>query len=383
MHIDLYGGFGEKGRTCLGVSAGGYRMLLDAGVKTSARGTRDYYPALTQEKLAALDAIVITHAHEDHVAALGWCIARGFRGRILMTAETRREADASIAAYGSAEEHALAKVCMAEALPLGGDALRLGPFNVFTGRSGHMAGSVWLAVDDGRTRLAYCGDMVAASPVFATDPIPAADAIVFDASYGDDDTPFAARGAAIHAWLAAHPQGCVLPTPLYGRSAELCAIVDGPLALAPGMRAALATQRDGEAWLKPGIAAALSARLSAGLDWQPGAPLPRAALLCADGMGLSGPSQAILAAAARARHPTLFTGHLPEGSPGAAMARDGLADWIRLPTHPTLGENVALVASLKAKRAIGHSCDAAMLARLAAHIPALDATLATGDALDL
>jgi hypothetical protein len=65
------------------------------------------------------------------------------------------------------------------------------------------------------------------------------------------------------------------------------------------------------------------------------------------------------------------------------MARDGLAGWIRLPTHPTRGENVALVAASKATRAIGHSCDAAMLVRLAAHIPALDATLATGDALEL
>ena len=36
MRLDLYGGFGEKGRTCLGVESGGYRLLLDAGVKISA-----------------------------------------------------------------------------------------------------------------------------------------------------------------------------------------------------------------------------------------------------------------------------------------------------------------------------------------------------------
>jgi predicted metal-dependent RNase len=44
MRLHLYGGFGEKGRTCLGVEVDGYRLLLDAGVKTSARGA-DYYPA--------------------------------------------------------------------------------------------------------------------------------------------------------------------------------------------------------------------------------------------------------------------------------------------------------------------------------------------------
>ncbi len=88
MRLHLYGGFGEKGRTCLGVEVGGYRLLLDAGVKTSARGA-DYYPAITADELSATDAIVITHAHEDHVAALGWCIAGGFRGRMLMTAGDR------------------------------------------------------------------------------------------------------------------------------------------------------------------------------------------------------------------------------------------------------------------------------------------------------
>ena len=78
MRLDLYGGFGEKGRTCLGVESAGFRVLLDAGVKTSAVGSPDYYPAIGPEELRSTDAIVLTHAHEDHVAALGWCLARRF-----------------------------------------------------------------------------------------------------------------------------------------------------------------------------------------------------------------------------------------------------------------------------------------------------------------
>ena len=50
----LYGGFGEKGRTCLGVESAGYRVLLDAGVKTSARGGGDdYYPAISPPRSRA------------------------------------------------------------------------------------------------------------------------------------------------------------------------------------------------------------------------------------------------------------------------------------------------------------------------------------------
>ena len=90
MRIALYGGFAEKGRTCVGVESAGYRVLLDAGVMTSARGCADYHPAIGVEALRAQHAIVLTHAHEDHVAALGFCLAHGFRGRIFMTPETAR-----------------------------------------------------------------------------------------------------------------------------------------------------------------------------------------------------------------------------------------------------------------------------------------------------
>jgi hypothetical protein len=105
--------------------------------------------------------------------------------------------------------------------------------------------------------------------------------------------------------------------------------------------------------------------------------------LCHDGMGISGPSRGILAQARAARHPTLFTGHLPAGSPGERMLADGHAQWIRLPTHPTLSENIALASAAGARIVLGHSCDTAMLARLARRIRGLRADLATGDSFDL
>lgn len=383
MRLVLRGGFGEKGRTCLEVESRGYRLLLDAGVKTSARGGADYYPAIAADALHAIDAIVATHAHEDHVAALGWCIASGFDGRILMTAETRDEASVSAGDYAEPAHAERARNATIERLPLGDDAVQLGPLHISTGRSGHVAGGVWCRIDDGRATLVYCSDVAPGSPVFAMDPIPRCDAIVLDASYGDDDVAAAGRAAQIVGWIDAHTNGCVLATPLYGRSAELLAIVAGPLALAPGMRDALCTQIDRRTWLVEGVAEQLAARLAAAADWRDGTALPRAALLCHDGMGISGPSRGILAQARAARHPTLFTGHLPAGSPGERMLADGHAQWIRLPTHPTLSENIALASAAGARIVLGHSCDTAMLARLARRIRGLRADLATGDSLDL
>jgi Cft2 family RNA processing exonuclease len=383
MRLDLYGGFGEKGRTCLGVESGGYRLLLDAGVKISARGTDDYYPAIPAAALRSIDAIAVTHGHEDHVAALGWLISQGFDGRIFMTAETQSEAGISLASYALPEHLELFRRAAVERLPIGVDALRLGPLRISTGRSGHIAGGVWCRIDDGRVSFDYCGDVVPASPVFEMDRLPRSHAIAIDASYGDDDVPARARAAEIVEWIAARPDGCVLPTPLYGRSAELLAIVPGPMALAPGMRDALRAQIEGSGWLVDGIAQRMMERLDAAIDWRDGDALPRAALLCHDGMGIGGPSRAILADAAARGWATLFTGHLPSNSPGERMVAEGRAAWIRLPTHPTLTENVAIAAASDANIVLGHSCDRALLARLTQHMPRLRADLSTGDCVDL
>jgi uncharacterized protein len=383
MRLTLFGGFGEKGRTSLGVASDGYRLLLDAGVKTSARGSADYYPAIDAGTLRDVDAIVVTHAHEDHVAALGWCLANGLHGRILMTEETGQELATLLDDYTEPAHAARVRSARIERLPVGGDALRLGPLRIVTGRSGHVAGGVWCAVDDGRAQFVYCGDVAPTSPVFAMDPLPACPFVVVDASYGDDATPASRRATDIASWITARPRGCVLPTPLYGRSAELLAIVPGPLALAPGMREALHAQLAAAGWLVDGAAASLVARLAQARDWHAGDPLPRATLLCHDGMGIGGTSPAILDAARAIAQPTLFTGHLPAGSSGERMVADGHAAWIRLPTHPTLPDNVALVKTTGASTVIGHSCDHATLARLARHLPMLRTDVATGDTIDV
>jgi hypothetical protein len=381
MRLHLYGGFGEKGRTCVGVETNGYRLLLDAGVNTSARGP-GYYPAISAEELRATDALVITHAHEDHVAALGWCVAGGFRGRLLMTRETAHEADQFLDAYADVAHRRAARDFAREVLAVD-SPVTLGPLQLVAGRSGHVAGGVWCAVGDGGRTLVYCSDVVPASPVFAMDPMPRCDAIVLDASYGDDDVPAQDRAQAVRDWVLARPQGCILPTPLSGRSAELLAIVPGPVALCEGMREALQAQMADPAWLAGASAERLAQRLARASDWQRGSPLPRAALVCHDGMGIAGPSREILAIAAAQGHPVLFTGHLPADSPGEHMHAAGQAAWLRLPTHPTLAENIAIAAASVAATVIGHSCDHATLKRLQRHIPLLRAEVATGDRLEV
>jgi len=70
MRLVLHGGFAEKGPTCAGVEAEGYRLLLDAGVKTSPPW-RDYYPAVSEAALRATDAIDASCGDDDVRAADG------------------------------------------------------------------------------------------------------------------------------------------------------------------------------------------------------------------------------------------------------------------------------------------------------------------------
>lgn len=361
MKTIAYGGFGEKGRTSIALEHSGFSLLLDCGVNTSDRAT--YYPAITPDELAACDAMLITHAHEDHVGAVGWAIANGFRGRLLMTRETRAEATAIWEAYSSDTECRLASAYLCEEVPLRRE-ISIGPFRVETGRSGHIVGGVWCHVTAAGRSALYCGDIVSGSPVFAFDTLPRADLVMLDASYGEDNVSSARRFAAIVDYLS-RTQGCVLPTPLIGRSLEMLALIERPLALAPGMRAALMRQLGEGEWLREGVSGLLHQRLDHAIDWLPDQPWPGRPILCHDGMGLSGPSAEILARAGHEDYPVLFTGHVPKGSPGDRLMKSGHAHWLRFPTHPTLSENRAIARTSGAGRVLAHSCAAEILPILA------------------
>ncbi|WP_136620422.1 MULTISPECIES: MBL fold metallo-hydrolase [Mesorhizobium] len=377
MMLDLFGGFGEKGRTSLAVSSGNDRILLDIGIKVGASGA-DYYPALNGS-IADIDALFVSHAHEDHVGALSWLLSRGYGGPIFMTAETRDEAPATLAGY--ADPRDLRQFPFPEdriTLFEPGDTLTSGNLAIRTGRSGHVVGGVWFAVDDGESRVAYSADVVPDSNVFVMDTIPRCDLLVLDASYGADSVPGTARARQISEWVASHSDGCLLPTPLSGRSLELIAALPGPFAIHAGMRDSLNAQISAAASLLPGVSELLLARLQGAADWTDADPLPSMPLLADDGMGEAGPSSRLLPRADQAGFPVLLTGHLPSGSAGDLLHKAGRADWVRMPTHPTLSGNVDIWEKAGRPAALGHSCAAELLGDLQSRIPSLRTQCRTG-----
>lgn len=382
MKINLYGGFGEKGRLGVGITTSGIKLLLDIGIKVGATG-RDYYPLIEADAIAELDAVLISHAHEDHVGGLLWLLEQGFQGRILMTAETLAETGQTLKNY--AEQQHLDRIALPDErieLFKAGDVLTLGDTAIATGRSGHVAGGVWFCVEGEGRKVLYSGDVVPDSPVLEMDAFPQCDLLLLDASYGADAVSGETRARQIREWIMQNRDGCLLPTPLSGRSLELMALMPVQFAIHGDMRAALAEQISVGGAMRDGVAERLKQLLHQAQDWREDQALPRCPLLTFDGMGRAGPSAYAMNRALKTGWPVLLTGHVPEDTPASEMLRDELADWIRLPTHPTLNGMVSLWEQAGKPEVFGHSCSEQLLSDLAEHIPSVITHSKTGDVIE-
>jgi len=84
------GSFGEVGRSAILVDTGESRVLLDAGVAPESLGPQAFpYLDAPEFRIDELDAVVISHAHLDHVGILPLLFKYGFRGPVYMTLPTR------------------------------------------------------------------------------------------------------------------------------------------------------------------------------------------------------------------------------------------------------------------------------------------------------
>jgi hypothetical protein len=84
------GSFCEVGRSAILVDTGESRVLLDAGISPSASGVEALPYFNTPEfRLEDLDAVIISHAHVDHMAAVPILYKYGYRGPVFITPPTR------------------------------------------------------------------------------------------------------------------------------------------------------------------------------------------------------------------------------------------------------------------------------------------------------
>jgi metallo-beta-lactamase family protein len=193
----------------------GTRLLIDCGQFQGPKSLRSKNWESFPVDPASLDAVVLTHAHIDHSGFLPALARDGFAGTVWSTPATKSLCELMLPDSARLQEeeayYANKKRSSSHdpALPLytTGDAERVleefatahfgEPFSPVDGltvrfsRVGHILGAAAVHVSDGTTSVVFTGDVGRPNDVVmrAPDPLPAADYIITEATYGDRDHP--------------------------------------------------------------------------------------------------------------------------------------------------------------------------------------------------
>ena len=202
----------------------GRRVLIDCGLFQGLKDLRARNWEPFPVPPASIDAVVLTHAHLDHVGYLPRLIAQGYQGRVFCTAGTLelaglvlpdsgriQEEDARQANrhHYSKHEPALplydetdAQRALTHLQPVGYDReLEILPdVTIELRQAGHLLGSasVVMRLSGGR-RVQFGGDLGRYDRPVLPDPAPAveADVMLVESTYGDRDHPVDDRGEAL------------------------------------------------------------------------------------------------------------------------------------------------------------------------------------------
>ena len=249
--LTTLGGGREIGANCHHLDLGGTGLLLDAGMHPKKRGT-DALPDFDQAA-GEVDAILISHAHLDHVGALPVALKRFPRSRLYMTGPTallatrmlrnsvavnRQRSGAPLFSHQEVEwvEQVMITCEMDQEMALdgpGGQRVRLRFLN-----AGHLLGAAGVLVQCGRRRLFYTGDTCATPQhicAAASYPRPGVDLLVLESTHGADDeasstSTFAQAADQLGRFIrqVADRGGSVLiPVFAMGRAQEILGVLHG------------------------------------------------------------------------------------------------------------------------------------------------------------
>ncbi|HIP85291.1 MAG TPA: beta-CASP ribonuclease aCPSF1 [Pyrodictium sp.] len=203
VRITALGGFMEVGRSAILVETPESRVLLDVGINPAVVGTYDMYPRLDidQLKLDELDAVIVTHAHLDHMGLVPYLFKYGYKGPVYATKPTRdlmvlSQLDLLDIIQRSGKtppytQHEVKKMVL-HTIPLDyGEVTDIAPDIKLTFyNAGHILGSaiVHLHIGEGLHNIVYTGDFKYGKTRLldkAHDSFPRVETLIMESTYGD------------------------------------------------------------------------------------------------------------------------------------------------------------------------------------------------------
>jgi len=191
------------------------KILVDCGLEQGAdfSGAEMYGPFPYDVK--TIDALVVTHAHLDHIGRIPRLVRDGFSGKIYMTPPTRDLAELilrdSVDILGEEavrrgiaplyeEKDVDAASSLVETLDYHTEKEVASGLSIYLRNTGHILGSASIQIKDGEDKaVALTGDIGnSPSPLLPNwEPVPGADALVMESTYGDRIHPPQQRRAEI------------------------------------------------------------------------------------------------------------------------------------------------------------------------------------------
>jgi metallo-beta-lactamase family protein len=203
LKLSFYGGAGKVTGSNFLITGAKGKILVDCGVEQGADvSVAEMYGPFPYD-VKSIDALVVTHAHLDHVGRIPKLVKDGFKGKIYMTPPTRdlaelilRDSVDILASDASRQGRPAlyegkdvdAAFALVETLDYHVEKEVVPGLSVYLRNTGHILGSASVRIkDEDGTTVALTGDIGnSPSPLLPNwEPIPDTDALVMESVYGD------------------------------------------------------------------------------------------------------------------------------------------------------------------------------------------------------
>jgi KH/beta-lactamase-domain protein len=253
LRITVLGAGRQVGRSCILLQTAESNILLDCGLSAGANTPLSFYPRLdaVPDLIENLDAVVISHAHLDHVGLVPYLFKYGYRGPVyaveptipLMALEqfdyvAVAGKEGSFPSYTETEVRMVLQHCF----PLKyGVVTNITPdVRIMFYNAGHILGSsvVHIHVGEGLHNIVYTGDFKYEKST-ALDPcvskFPRVETLIMESTYGATPVPYTLEESinilAEKISSAVNRGGkVIIPVPAIGRAQEILLVLNKLLA---------------------------------------------------------------------------------------------------------------------------------------------------------